>query len=259
MNYTVISTENRGSVGIITLKRPEALNAVNRQMLEELAGVVAAFEADDTVAVLVLRGSDKAFAAGIDVKELYAHMEHAVELDMELSRFFAELRNCRKPIIAAVAGYALGIGCQLALACDIVLAADNARFGQPEVSLGVVPGFGAAATLTRILGRPKAMEMILTGKALNAEDAERAGLVSRIVPLPDLFEESVRVAMRIAAQPRIAVLSAKEAVREAENLGFDSAAAYENKLLHLNMLSEDFKESLRAFNEKRPPNLKNRL
>lgn len=259
MNYSFISTECRGSVAIVTLKRIENLNAVNLQMLSEIADALVKFDKDDAIGAMLLCGSDKAFAAGIDVNELTNQAQNAVAYDQEMFEAFMRIRSCKKPIVAAVAGYVLGIGLQLALCGDIILAADNARFGQPEVSLGVIPGFGAATNLTATIGKPKAAEMILTGRALNAEDALNAGLISRIVPLSDVFDEGVRTAMRIAAQPRIAVLAAKEALKAAACQDGDSALALENKLLHLCMLSDDFRESLLAFAEKRAPNLKNRF
>ena len=250
MNYTVISTENRGSVGIITLKRPEALNAVNRQMLEELAGAVAAFEADDTVAVLVLRGSDKAFAAGIDIKEMSQEVsQQSLALNAWYNEF-SRIENCSKPIIAAVAGYALGLGCELALVSDIVLAADNARFGHPEISLGILPGFGACSRLTHTIGKAKTMEVILTGKALSAEEAMLSGLISRVVALPDLEEEALRVAMRIASLPYQAVLQAKETIKEVNEMSLQNGIELEAKSCKLSMNTAEFRDNLQKFIQK---------
>lgn len=252
MTYKNILSEVRGSVGIITLNRPNALNAVCEGMLKETAEQIALFDEDSKIAAIVLKGSDKAFAAGIDINELQAKLENegADALD-NTYKYFAEINACRKPLIAAVAGYALGIGCELALSCDIILAADNARFGQPEISLGVIPGFGSTQRLSKTIGKSKTMEMVLTGRALNAEEAVACGIASRIVALPDLFEESIRTAMRIAAQPAYAVLLAKDAVKQSFNSGLDSGIGYENKNCKICLGSPEFKESLASFVEKR--------
>ena len=201
MEYANITVETRENLGIITLNRPQALNAVNAEMLKELALAAEAFDNNDAVRVLIVKGDGKTFAAGIDIKEVLSRADSKFLGIDEMQNCFRRFAAIKKPIIAAVSGYALGIGCELALACDIILAADNARFGQPELSLGTIPAFGATQRLTRALGKAKAMEMILSGRALTAEEAFVSGLVSRIVPLPDLFEDAAKTAVRIAAQP----------------------------------------------------------
>lgn len=252
MDYQEILVETRGSVGIITLNRPRALNAVNESMLGEVAEQITLFDKDDGIAAIVLKGSDKTFAAGIDIKELQAKVTaDAGEALDNTFKYFMKIDHCRKPVIAAVAGYALGIGCELALTCDIILVADNARFGQPEISLGVIPGFGATQRLTKTIGKSKTMEMILTGRALNAEEAVACGIASRIVALPDLFDESIKTAMRIAALPKGAVKLAKDAIKHSFNMGLDSGIDYENKNCKICLSGKGFKESLDIFMEKR--------
>lgn len=252
MEYKEILVETRGSVGIITLNRPRALNAINESMLGETAEQITLFDKDDSIAAIVLKGSDKAFAAGIDIKELQAKVtSDAGEALDNTFKHFMKIDHCRKPVIAAVAGYALGIGCELALTCDIILAADNARFGQPEISLGVIPGFGSTQRLTKTIGKSKTMEMILTGRALNAEEAVACGIASRIVALPDLFEESIKTAMRIAALPRGAVKLAKDAIKHSFNMDLDSGIDYENKNCKICLSAKGFKESLDKFMENR--------
>lgn len=252
MDYKNILVEVRGSAGIITLNRPKALNAICEAMLGEVAEQIRSFSEDDQIAAIIIRGSDKAFAAGIDIKELQMKVsDNAIEALDNTYKYFHSINQCRKPIIAAVAGYALGIGCELALTCDIILAADNARFGQPEISLGVIPGFGATQRLTKTIGKSKTMEMILTGRALNAEEAVACGIASRIVALPDLFEESIKVANRIAALPKYAVELAKDAIKQSFNLDLESGIAYENKNCKICLGAKGFKESLDHFIEKR--------
>lgn len=252
MEYKNILVEARGAVGIITLNRPKALNAICESMLQEVSEQVNLFGADESILAIVIKGSDKAFAAGIDIKELQARVSiNPIEALDNTYKYFQEIDDCKKPIIAAVAGYALGIGCELALTCDIILVADNARFGQPEISLGVIPGFGATQRLTKTIGKSKTMEMILTGRALNAEEAVACGIASRIVALPDLFEEAVKTAMRIAALPSYAVALAKDAIKQSFNAGLESGIAYENKNCKICLGTNGFKESLESFVEKR--------
>lgn len=252
MEYKDILVETRGGVGIITLNRPRALNAVNESMLGEIAEQITLFGKDNRIAAIVIKGSDKAFAAGIDIMELQSRVTvDAGEALDNTYKYFMKIDHCRKPIIAAVAGYALGIGCELALTCDIILVADNARFGQPEISLGIIPGFGATQRLTKTIGKSKTMEMILTGRALNAEEAVACGIASRIVALPDLFEESIKTAMRIAALPQNAVKMAKDAIKQSFNIGLDSGIDYENKNCKLCLSAKGFRESLDKFMEKR--------
>ena len=247
MEYANITVETKENLGIITLNRPQALNAVNTQMLKELAQAVEAFDNNDAVKVLILKGDGKNFAAGIDIKEVLSRADSKFLGVDEMQNFFHRFASVKKPIIAAVSGYALGIGCELALACDIILAADNTRFGQPELSLGLIPAFGATQRLTRALGKAKAMEMILSGRALTAEEAFTAGLVSRIVPLSDLFEDALKTAARIAAQPLGALKAAKETILAAQNISLEEGIAFERKAAQCCLAADEFKESLRNF------------
>lgn len=247
MEYANITVETRENLGIITLNRPQALNAVNAEMLKELALAAEAFDNNDAVRVLIVKGDGKTFAAGIDIKEVLSRADSKFLGIDEMQNCFRRFTAVKKPIIAAVSGYALGIGCELALACDIILAADNARFGQPELSLGTIPAFGATQRLTRALGKAKAMEMILSGRALTAEEAFVSGLVSRIVPLPDLFEDAAKTAARIAAQPLSALKAAKEAVLAAQNTPLEEGIAFAGKAAQCCLAADEFRESLRNF------------
>lgn len=247
MEYTNITVETRENLGIITLNRPQALNAVNAEMLKELALAAEAFDNNDAVRVLIVKGDGKTFAAGIDIKEVLSRADSKFLGIDEMQNCFRRFAAVKKPIIAAVSGYALGIGCELALACDIILAADNARFGQPELSLGTIPAFGATQRLTRALGKAKAMEMILSGRALTAEEAFVSGLISRIVPLPDLFEDAAKTAARIATQPLGALKAAKEAVLTAQNTPLEEGIAFERKAAQCCLAADEFRESLRNF------------
>lgn len=247
MEYTNITVETRENLGIITLNRPQALNAVNAEMLKELALAAEAFDKNDAVRVLIVKGDGKTFAAGIDIKEVLSRADSKFLGIDEMQNCFRRFAAVKKPIIAAVSGYALGIGCELALACDIILAADNARFGQPELSLGTIPAFGATQRLTRALGKAKAMEMILSGRALTAEEAFVSGLISRIVPLPDLFEDAAKTAARIATQPLGALKAAKEAVLAAQNTPLEEGIAFERKAAQCCLAADEFRESLRNF------------
>lgn len=252
MEYQNILAETRGPVGIITLNRPRALNAVCEQMLQELSQQLEIFCNDTSISAIVLKGNYKAFAAGIDIAELQRKVDtFGIEALDKTYTYFKQIDNCPKPIVAAVAGYALGIGCELALSCDIILVADNARFGQPEISLGVIPGFGSTQRLTKTIGKSKTMEMVLTGRALNAEEAVACGIASRIVALPDLFEEAIKTAMRISALPQNAIRLAKDAIKQAYNSNLEAGIAYENKNCKICLGSNGFKESLQSFMEKR--------
>ncbi len=251
MEYNNITAEVRGSIGIIILNRPKALNALNLEMISEIATAACSFDDDANIKAIVIRGSDKAFAAGIDIKELVGKIGQGSFSLEEMRNHMQKISNLKKPIIAAVSGYALGIGCELALACDFILAADNARFGLPELSLGVIPSFGATQRLTKIIGKSKAMEMILTGRAMSAEEAEKAGIVSRIVAMPDLFEETIKTAMRIASQSCAAVNLAKDCIKQAEaNINLNQGIDYESKNAQICLNSDEFKELLRNFAEK---------
>ncbi|MBC9033564.1 enoyl-CoA hydratase [Sphingomonas sp. JC676] len=253
MTYETILVEQRGAVTLVTLNRPQALNALNSQVLGELLDAMAAFDADPSQGCAVLTGSEKAFAAGADIKEMQAQGFAS----MYASNFFAgweRFTGTRKPIIAAVSGYALGGGCELAMMCDFILAADSAKFGQPEIKLGVSPGMGGSQRLTRAVGKAKAMEMCLTGRMMDAEEAERAGLVSRIVPATDLVEEAIKTATQIAGMAPLAVLANKEMVNAAFETMLGQGVTFERRLFHGLFGTEDQKEGMAAFVEKRPGN-----
>ena len=252
MEYQYILSQTKESIGIITLNRPKALNAVCEQMLQELNQQIKIFTQDESISAIIIRGSDKSFAAGIDIGELEKKVEtFGIDALDQTYEYFKSITNCPKPIIAAVAGYALGIGCELALSCDIILVADNARFGQPEISLGVIPGFGATQRLCKILGKSKTMEMILTGRALNAEEAVNYGIASRIVALPDLFYEAEKIALRISELPKQAVILAKDAINQSFNMSLNEGIAYENKSCKLCLGAKSFSQYLHNFIENR--------
>ncbi|MEE8211114.1 MAG: enoyl-CoA hydratase [Acidiferrobacterales bacterium] len=258
MNYDTILTEKRGAIGLITLNRPEALNALSSPLMAELAQALYGFEAEDAVGAIVLTGNEKAFAAGADIKE----MQNKSYMDVYLSDFITSgwerILMCRKPVVAAVAGYALGGGCELAMMCDFIIAADNAKFGQPEITLGVTPGAGGTQRLTRFVGKSKAMEMCLTGRMMDAQEAERAGLVSRIVPLADLLDEAVKTGQKIAELSRPVVMMIKESVNRAYETTLAEGIHFERRLFHAVFATEDQKEGMAAFIEKRKPNFKHR-
>ncbi|HEY1879714.1 MAG TPA: enoyl-CoA hydratase [Caulobacteraceae bacterium] len=251
MAYETLIIETAEGVALIRLNRPEALNALNSRLLAELGEALAAAEADDTVGCIVLTGSERAFAAGADIKE----MSDKSYAQMFKSDFFTAgaraVEQCRKPIIAAVAGYALGGGCELAMMCDFILAADSARFGQPEINLAVAPGIGGTQRLTRQVGKSKAMEMILTGRMMDAAEAERAGLVSRIVPAAELVGEALATAKKIAGQSPLAVMMNKELVNAAYETSLTQGVKLERRLFHSLFAFEDQKEGMAAFVEKR--------
>ena len=251
MEYENIICETRDKIGIITFNRPKALNAIDAALLRETAARLKAFDEDPEIRVIILKGDDKTFVAGIDIRDMVSKINSPyLGLD-DMQKDMKSIADTRKPVIAAVSGYALGIGCELALSCDIILAADNARFGQPEISLGVIPGFGSTQRLCKTIGKSKTMEMILTGRALNAEEAVACGIASRIVALPDLFEECIKTANRIAALPKYAVELAKDAIKQSFNSSLESGIAYENKNCKICLGAKGFKESLDRFIEKR--------
>jgi enoyl-CoA hydratase len=252
-DYQTILVEQRGPVTLVTLNRPQALNALNGQVLAELLAAMKAFDADASQGCAVITGSEKAFAAGADIKEMQAQGF----ADMYAADFFAgwdAFTRTRKPMIAAVAGYALGGGCELAMMCDFILAADTAKFGQPEIKLGVSPGMGGSQRLTRAVGKAKAMEMCLTGRMIDAAEAERAGLVSRVLPAADLVEEAVKTATTIAGMAPLAVLANKEMVNVAFDTGLTQGVQFERRLFHGLFGTQDQKEGMAAFVEKRPGN-----
>ncbi len=258
MAYENIIVETRGHVGLITLNRPKAMNALCAALISELGQALDAFEADGDVGAVVVTGSEKAFAAGADIKEMASKSYMDAYLEDFITNGWEQITKCRKPIIAAVAGYALGGGCEVSMMCDFILAADNAKFGQPEITIGTIPGAGGTQRLTRAVGKAKAMEMVLTGRMMDAAEAERAGLVSRVVPVADLVEEAVKVADRIAGMSRPLVLMAKEAVNAAFETTLTQGIKYERRLFQSTFATEDQKEGMAAFGEKRAPSFKNR-
>ncbi|MEM7211279.1 MAG: enoyl-CoA hydratase [Pseudomonadota bacterium] len=251
MAYTCIEVETREHVGLIRFDRPKALNALNKQLLDELASALTKLDADDKIGAIVLTGNEKAFAAGADITE----MAPKSFVDVFKENMFADqldvVGNTRKPVIAAVAGYALGGGCEIAMACDFILAADTAKFGQPEINLGVIPGIGGTQRLTRFVGKSKAMEMNLTGRMMDAEEAERSGLVSRIVPADNLIDEAVKTAGKIAEKSPIAVMAAKEAVNRSYETTLSEGIRFERRMFNALFATEDQKEGMAAFVEKR--------
>lgn len=257
MNYTTILKEVRGRVALLTLNRPEALNALNAQLISELNHALDELERDHGIGCIVLTGSAKAFAAGADIKEMAELKYPQIYLD-DLFSDSDRVASRRKPIIAAVSGFALGGGCELALMCDFILAADNARFGQPEIKLGVLPGMGGTQRLTHAVGKAKAMEMCLTGRLIDAVEAERAGLVARIVPQDQLLEEALNVAAGIAAKSLPAAMMVKESVNRAFEVSLAEGIRFERRVFHAAFASEDQKEGMAAFIEKREPVFKHR-
>jgi enoyl-CoA hydratase len=257
MTYQHLIVETKGRVGVVRLNRPEALNALNSALMAELAAAIAAFDADAGIGCVVLTGSDKAFAAGADIKE----MATKSYMDVVTGDFCATWdppARARKPVIAAVAGFALGGGCELAMQCDIIIAADNARFGQPEIKLAVIPGIGGTQRLVRAIGKSKAMEMILTGRMMDAVEAERSGLVARVVPLADLMSEAMKTAGIIASMSLPSVRVAKEAVNRAFESSLAEGLLFERRVFHPLFATEDQKEGMAAFVEKRPAQFKHR-
>ena len=256
--YENIQTKIKGRVGIIRLHRPKALNSLCADLIRELGQALDAFEADASIGCMVLTGSDKAFAAGADIKEMKEKSYQDVFLQDFITVGWEKVSTVRKPIVAAVAGYALGGGCEVAMMCDFIIAADNARFGQPEITIGTIPGSGGTQRLTRFVGKSKAMEMCLTGRMMDAAEAERSGLVSRVVPLADLMAEAMKAAEKIAGLSLPMVMLAKEAVNRAYETTMAEGVRFERRLFHATFATEDQKEGMSAFAEKRPPKFKDR-
>ncbi|MCU1510607.1 MAG: enoyl-CoA hydratase [Arthrobacter sp.] len=255
--YANILVERRGRVGLVTLNRPEALNALNKATMDELVAAVTSMDTDPGVGAVVLTGSAKAFAAGADIKE----MQSKGYMDMYAADWFRgweDFTRLRIPVVAAVSGFALGGGCELAMMCDFIIAGDNAKFGQPEINLGVLPGMGGSQRLTRAVGKSKAMDMILTGRFMEAEEAERSGLVSRVVPAADVVEEALKAAEVIASKSKPVAMVAKEAVNAAFETGLAQGVLFERRVFHSLFATEDQKEGMAAFSEKRQPEFNHR-
>ena len=257
MSHQNILVETKGRVGIIRLNRPQALNALSSALKAELAAAIDAFEGDDGIGCMLITGSDKAFAAGADIKEM-ADKSYIQALLGNFAGSWDRAAHARKPIVAAVAGFALGGGCELAMQCDIIIAADNAKFGQPEIKIGVIPGIGGTQRLIRAVGKAKAMEMILSGRMMDASEAERSGLVARVVPVAALMAEAMKVAETIASMSLPSVLLAKEAVSRAFETPLAEGVLFERRLFHSLFATEDQKEGMQAFIDKRPPKWKNK-
>lgn len=258
MSFQTILLETDGAVGVITLNRPEVLNAFSNQLMDELTEALKKLDADDDIGCIVITGSEKAFAAGADIKEMASITYMQAYNEQFITRNWEETARSRKPVIAAVAGYALGGGCELAMMADFIIAADNAKFGQPEITIGAIPGAGGTQRLARFIGKAKAMDMVLTGRMMDAQEAERCGLVSRIVPKGELKAEAIKTAKQIAALSRPIVMLAKDAVNRAFEVPLSEGVRYERRIFHSIFGTEDQQEGMAAFVEKRKPVFKNR-
>ncbi|MBT3333381.1 MAG: enoyl-CoA hydratase [Rhodospirillaceae bacterium] len=261
MAYENILVETKGAgggIGIITLDRPEALNALNAALITDLGQALDSYEADENIGCIILTGSNKAFAAGADISEMAPKSFMDAYRENFITDGWERVSQCRKPIIAAVAGFALGGGCEMAMMCDMIIAADNAKFGQPEINLGVIPGAGGTQRLTRFVGKSKAMEMILTGRMMSAEEAERAGLASRVVPVDDLLEEAIGVAEKICKLSQPMTMIAKECVNRAYETTLAEGVRFERRMFHSTFSTEDKAEGMAAFLEKRTAKFKHR-
>ena len=257
MTYENILVETRGKVGVIRLNRPQALNALNAALIAELSKAIDDYEADSNIGCVVITGSEKAFAAGADIKE----MANKSFMEVFLGNFVANwdrVAHARKPVVAAVAGFALGGGCELAMMCDLIIAADNAKFGQPEIKLGVIPGIGGTQRLTRAIGKAKAMDLCLTGRMMDAAEAERSGLVARVVPLANLMDEAMKAADTIASMSLPSVMVAKEAINRAFETSLAEGIGFERRVFHSLFATADQKEGMAAFVEKRPAKFQNK-
>ncbi|MBV9966929.1 MAG: enoyl-CoA hydratase [Alphaproteobacteria bacterium] len=256
--YQTILVERRGAVGIVTLNRPQALNALNAALVSEIGHAFDDLEADDAIGAIVLTGSEKAFAAGADIKEMADKTYMQAYQEDFITKGWERVAQCRKPVIAAVAGFALGGGCEVAMMCDIIIAAENARFGQPEINLGTMPGAGGTQRLPRFIGKAKAMDLCLTGRMMDATEAERLGLVSRIVLADKLLDEAVAAAEKVASMSRPIAMLVKEAVNRAFETSLAEGVRFERRLFHSTFATEDQKEGMAAFIAKRKPAFKNR-
>ncbi|MFL5336450.1 MAG: enoyl-CoA hydratase [Geminicoccaceae bacterium] len=257
MAYDTVLVERRGAVGLVTMNRPKALNALNTQLIAEIDAALSDLDGDDTIGAMVLTGSDRAFAAGADIREM-VDRDFTSATASDFIAPWQKIAEHRKPLIAAVAGFALGGGCELAMMCDLILAADTARFGQPEINLGTIPGAGGTQRLIRAIGKAKAMELILTGRTMDAAEAERSGLVARVVPAAELIEEAIRVGETIAANSRPIVAMAKDAVNAAYEASLAEGLKIERRLFYATFATADRREGMSAFVEKRPALFANR-
>ncbi len=259
MTYSLIQVRTEADkAGIITLNRPKQLNALNGELMDELGQALKAFDDNPAIGCMIITGNDKAFAAGADIGAMATYTFADVYKADYITRNWETIRTIRKPVIAAVSGFALGGGCELAMMCDFIIAADNARFGQPEITIGTIPGSGGTQRLTRFVGKSKAMEMCLTGRMMDAAEAERSGLVSRVVPLADLMAEAMKAAEKIAGLSLPSVMMAKEAVNRAYETTMAEGVRFERRLFHATFATEDQKEGMSAFAEKRPPKFQDR-
>ena len=258
MAYNTIQTRTEGRVGVITLNRPEALNALCDELTGELTEALAQFESDDDIGCVVLTGSKKSFAAGADIKELQGRNAVDLYLNDPFAKSWESVARFRKPILAAVSGYALGGGCEIAMMCDFIIASDTAKFGQPEINLGVMPGAGGTQRLPRAVGKAKAMDLCLTGRMMDAEEAERAGLVARIVPADELLEVALQAAETIASKSLVVAMQTKEAINRSYEMTLDEGIRWERRVFQSQFNLEDQKEGMAAFAEKRSPHFKHR-
>ena len=258
MSYETILVDEHGPVALITLNRPDALNALNGQLMDDLTDALNAIETNDAIGCTVITGSERAFAAGADIKEMQSKGYIDVFMEDFITSNWETVTRTRKPVIAAVAGYALGGGCELAMMCDFIIAAESAKFGQPEIQLGVIPGSGGSQRLTRFVGKSKSMEMCLTGRMMDAAEAERSGLVSRVVPNDDLIDEAISVATKIAEMSRPAVMILKESVNRAYETTLSEGVRFERRVFHSLFAFDDQTEGMNAFTEKRAAKFKNR-
>ncbi len=256
--YQNVLVDRRGAVGIVTLNRPQALNALNAALIGEFAAAIDEFERDEAIGAIIVTGNDKAFAAGADIKEMAGKTYPETYLEDFITQGWERVAQCRKPVVAAVAGFALGGGCEIAMMCDIVVAADTARFGQPEIALGTIPGAGGTQRLTRFVGKAKAMDLCLTGRMMDAAEAERAGLVSRVVPAADLLAEAVKIAERVSEMSRPIAMMVKESVNRAYETTLAEGVRFERRVFHATFATEDRKEGMAAFIDKRKPAFRNR-
>ena len=257
MPYEFILTETRGRVGLITLNRPQALNALNHQLVSEVMEALEAFDQDETIGAMVIAGNERAFAAGADIKEMADQSVQQIK-ESDHVAVFSRIMNIRKPIIAAVAGYALGGGCELAMSCDMIVAAETAKFGQPEITIGVIPGAGGTQRLVRAVGKALAMEMILNNRTLSAQEACQFGLVNRVVPVDQFLNEALKLAEEIAARAPVAVRVAKKLIQQAYELPLKEGLGEEKREFYDLFTTEDQKEGMKAFVEKRKPNWRGR-